>query len=161
MARLLALVILSVTLMSTTGIGQTARTTAPAPTLALESLTGRESFDRYCAACHGPDGRGTGPVAVSLKTQPADLTTIAQRSGGSFPRQRVASFVDGTSRPLPAHGTDDMPVWGSVFRGLESSDARVRVRLANLVAYVESLQRPADVGLPNSGSKLVTAAPLV
>ena len=37
-----------------------------------------------------------------------------------------------------------MPVWGRTLRGLESSDARVRVRLANLVAYVESLQLPAE-----------------
>ena len=37
-----------------------------------------------------------------------------------------------------------MPVWGSTFRGLESSEARVKVRLANLVAYVESLQHAPD-----------------
>ena len=135
------IVLVSVIMFPNGGRAQTARTAAPA--LALESLTGRDSFDRYCAACHGADGRGAGPVASALKSRPADLTTLAERNGGSFPRERIASFVEGTGRPLPAHGTSDMPVWGTTFRGLESSDVRVKVRLANLVAYVESLQRPA------------------
>jgi mono/diheme cytochrome c family protein len=132
---------------------------SPAPALALESLTGRDSFDRYCASCHGADGAGGGPVASALKTRPADLTTLARRNGGTFPRQRVAAFVDGTERLSPAHGRD-MPAWGMTLRGLESSDARVRVRLANLVAYVESLQLPAGqvdsgrIAQPMSGGQL-------
>jgi mono/diheme cytochrome c family protein len=152
-----ALIFVGVSLLSIAGSAQSARTATPA--LALESLTGRDSFDRYCAACHGADGRGAGPVASALKTRPADLTTLAERNGGSFPRQRIASFVDGTGRPLPAHGTSDMPVWGRTFRGLES-DARVKVRLANLVAYVESLQRSSDASPRNSGSGPVTGAQL-
>ena len=154
---ILALVALILILISMTGGAQSAQTATPP--LALESLTGRDSFDRYCAACHGADGRGTGPVSAALKTRPADLTTLAPRNGGVFPRQRVASFVEGTDRSFTAHGTSDMPVWGSAFRGLESSDARVRVRLANLVAYVESLQRP-DAVLRSSESGQVTGAQL-
>src|SRR5262245_60214094 len=144
-------------LTSMAGNAQTARTTTPG--LALESLTGRDSFDRYCATCHGVDGRGTGPVASALRTRPADLTTLTERNGGSFPRQRVSSFVEGTERALSAHGTSDMPVWGSTFRALEVSDARVKVRLANLVAYVESLQRPAEAS-SRSGSRQLTGAQL-
>ena len=140
---LVTLIFVGLNLLSIAASAQSARTKTPA--LALESLTGRDSFDRYCAACHGADGRGAGPVASALKTRPADLTTLAERNGGSFPRERIASFVEGTGRPLPAHGSSDMPVWGSTFRGLESSDVRVKIRLANLVAYVESLQRPAGL----------------
>jgi mono/diheme cytochrome c family protein len=138
---------------------QTGRS-SPTPALALESLTGRDSFDRYCASCHGADGRGGGPVAEALKTRPSDLTTLARLNGGTFPRQRVASFVEGTERLSPTHGPSDMPVWGRTLRGLESSDARVRVRLANLVAYVESLQLAAEQGAatrtaePTSGAQL-------
>jgi mono/diheme cytochrome c family protein len=129
------------------------------PTLALESLTGRDSFDRYCASCHGADGRGGGPVASVLKTRPPDLTTLARREGGTFPRERVAAFVEGTERLSLTHGSGDMPVWGRVLRGLESSDARIRVRLANLVAYVESLQvaeqaAPARTAEPMNGAQL-------
>ena len=117
---------------------QTGRS-SPTPTFALESLTGRDSFDRYCASCHGVDGRGGGPVASALRTRPPDLTTLARREGG-FPRELVAAFVEGTDRLSLTHGSGDMPVWGKTLRGLEPSEAKIRVRLANLVAYIESLK---------------------
>ena len=125
------------------------------PTLTPESLTGRDSFDRFCASCHGVDGRGGGPVASALRTPPPDLTTLARREGGTFPRERVAAFVEGTDRVSLTHGSSDMPVWGRTLRGLDSSDARIKVRLANLVAYVESLQIPAGLAPPAQ-----TAAPM-
>jgi hypothetical protein len=33
-----------------------------------------------------------------------------------------------------------MPVWGPIFRALDPNDATVAVRIANLVAFVESIQ---------------------
>jgi hypothetical protein len=33
-----------------------------------------------------------------------------------------------------------MPVWGQVFRGLGDSDTLAKVRVANLVKYLESIQ---------------------
>jgi hypothetical protein len=33
-----------------------------------------------------------------------------------------------------------MPVWGPTFRSLDPSDTRVKVRIANLVAYIASIQ---------------------
>ena len=33
-----------------------------------------------------------------------------------------------------------MPVWGPVFRGLGDTDTLSRVRVANLVQYLESIQ---------------------
>jgi hypothetical protein len=33
-----------------------------------------------------------------------------------------------------------MPVWGPVFRSLDPSDARVQVRIANLIAYLDAIQ---------------------
>jgi mono/diheme cytochrome c family protein len=90
---------------------QTGRSSLTA-TLTPESLTGRDSFDRFCASCHGVDGRGGGPVASALRTRPPDLTTLARREGGTFPRERVAAFVEGTDRVSLTHGSSDMPVWG-------------------------------------------------
>ena len=87
---------------------QTGRSSAT-PTLALESLTGRDSFDCYCAACHGVDGRGGGPAASALRTPPPDLTTLARRNGG-FPRELVVAFVEGTDWLSLTHGSGDMPV---------------------------------------------------
>jgi mono/diheme cytochrome c family protein len=112
------------------------------PPLVLESVAGRDNFERYCASCHGRDGRGDGPIAPALKTRPADLTVLAQRNGGLFPRARVAAFVSGTGRDVKAHGPSDMPVWGPIFGGLDPSDVRVKQRIDNVVAYIESLQVP-------------------
>ncbi len=112
------------------------------PALAPQSLTGSTSFDLYCASCHGRGGAGNGPVASALRVRPADLTQLTKRHHGTFPREQVRAYIEGTTRQPPAHGTTDMPVWGPAFRGLETSDARARVRLDNLVAFVESLQEP-------------------
>jgi hypothetical protein len=38
------------------------------------------------------------------------------------------------------HGSSEMPVWEPVFRFLDPSDVRVRLRIENVVAYIETLQ---------------------
>jgi mono/diheme cytochrome c family protein len=129
-----------------------AQTPAQAPSVLLESLTGRDSFELYCASCHGHAGRGDGPVAAALAKRPADLTTLARRYDGRYPRDAVRDFVIGRGRALPAHGTTEMPVWGPLFSALES-DARARVRIDNLVTYIESLQVPTTL-TEDTGSRL-------
>lgn len=120
-----------------------AQTTGPRnPPLVIRSLAGRDLFQFYCAPCHGRDGKGNGPVAAALKVPPPDLTRLARRNGGTFPRKRVEAFVtNGPSVQAPAHGGSDMPVWGPVFRGLDPSDTLVKIRIANVVEYVESIQK--------------------
>jgi mono/diheme cytochrome c family protein len=125
---------------------------AQAPSIGIESLAGRDSFELYCAACHGTDGQGSGPVASALRTSPSDLTTLARRHDGAFPRDTVRDFIMGNGRALAAHGTTEMPVWGPMFRTFES-DARVRERIANLVTHVESIQVPTT-GPGDTGSQL-------
>lgn len=110
------------------------------PGFLIESMAGQDSFMFYCAPCHGRSGRGDGPVGAALKTPPRDLTALAARNGGTFPRADVLAFVTGTSRTLPAHGPSDMPVWGPIFRSLDSSDTRTKIRIDNIVAFVESIQ---------------------
>ena len=118
------------------------QTTGPRnPPLVIRSLAGRDLFAFYCATCHGRTGTGDGPVAAALKSPPPDLTLLARRNGGTFPRQRVEAFVTGDGDVLTtAHGSADMPVWGPIFRGLDPSDALVKVRIGNIVTYVESIQ---------------------
>ena len=113
------------------------------PSLTQDSITGSDSFQLYCASCHGPSGRGDGPTAAALKTPPADLTTLARRNDGAFPKERVREIVTGTGRDVPAHGPSEMPLWGPIFRALDPSNARVRQRIDNIVAHVETLQAPA------------------
>jgi len=119
--------------------GQSSRQGEP-PRLVIESMTGEDSFRFYCASCHGVSGRGDGPVGTSLKTRPPDLTLLTRRNGGTFPRGNVISFVTGVSDKLPTHGPSDMPVWGPIFRALDPSDARVKIRIDNIVTFIESLQ---------------------
>lgn len=116
------------------------------PPLVIDSITGKDLFQFYCVPCHGRDGRGAGPVAASLKKPPADLTTIADRRGGRFPRAEVTGFVTEGPLLIPAHGTVDMPVWGPIFRALDPSETRARVRIENLVSYLESIQTTSDAG---------------
>ena len=141
------------TVAVTGGAAGEAQTRQATPALVVESVAGRDNFERYCASCHGGEGRGDGPVASALKTPPTDLTSLARRNGGAFPRDRIVSFVTGTGRDLAAHGSDDMPVWGPIFRGLDPSAARVKQRIDNVVAFIESLQAPSPA-VGDSGSQL-------
>jgi mono/diheme cytochrome c family protein len=111
------------------------------PPLVISSTSGRDLFEFYCATCHGRDGTGGGPVAPALKGPLPDLTTIAMRNGGTFPKQRIESLVTGDQdRPVTAHGSKDMPVWGPIFRALDPGDTLNRIRIANIVAHLESMQ---------------------
>ena len=122
------------------------------PPILIESLAGRDSFELYCAPCHGSSGQGNGPVGSALRTRPADLTSLARRNGGAFPRDTVRGFVTGTGRTLAAHGTTEMPVWGPMFRAFES-DARAQERIANLVSHIDSIQVPS-AGTNDAGGQL-------
>ena len=98
-------------------------------------------YARNCASCHGRSGGGDGPVAGSLKVPPPDLRLLARHNRGEFPRARVQAFLThGSGASSPAHGTSDMPVWGPVFKGLGDTETRSKVRVANLVQYLESIQ---------------------
>ncbi|MBI2816351.1 MAG: cytochrome c [Acidobacteria bacterium] len=106
----------------------------------IQSLNGGALYQAYCAACHGNDGRGNGPAAVSLKNQPPDLTRIAQRSGGKFPSDRVQEIIAGENG-IPAHGSRSMPVWGPIFGQIAWDQDLGKVRIYNLAKYLESLQQ--------------------
>ena len=75
---------------------------------------GRLEYQASCAACHGPDGKGTGPVAAALTTKPADLTIVSKKNNGVFPFGRIYDTIDGRQE-LKSHGTRDMPIWGFRF----------------------------------------------
>ncbi len=105
------------------------------------SLYGVDIFHDYCSPCHGRDGKGGGPVAVALKPPPADLTQIARKNNGVFPRARVRDFITNGSPDIAAHGTSAMPVWGPTFRALETDERSVSIRIANVVEYLATIQK--------------------
>ena len=100
--------------------------------------SGAQLYKDHCAACHGAEGKGDGPVAGFLKTPPADLRVLAQRNNGKYPADYVsATLRSGTDSG--AHGTSDMPIWGPVFRSRGKKLAELRIH--NLTEFVESLQQ--------------------
>lgn len=104
---------------------------------------GEASYRRYCAACHGPTGRGDGVASSTLRPPPTDLTGIAKRNGGKFPTMSVIHYVDGTEH-VRAHGDPAMPVWGEIFREEAVPDMtrriEVRGKVLQIVTYLESIQ---------------------
>jgi len=107
---------------------------------------GKAVYDRYCAACHGPTARGDGPMKMVLTIDPTDLTGLQRANGGHFPLARVVQRIDGRD-PIVAHGSE-MPIYGDFFearsvalRTERGETLRVSLPMADLVAYLESLQR--------------------
>ncbi|HMK20896.1 MAG TPA: hypothetical protein VK466_01095 [Terriglobales bacterium] len=73
-----------------------------------------------------------------LKAAPPDLRSLSRRNGGKYPATKVAGTLRfGTGSH--AHGTIDMPLWGPLFHSRDPNRADLRV--ANLTAFIESLQR--------------------
>lgn len=111
-----------------------------------EPINGQTAFLESCSGCHGADARGAGDVGQTLDIVPPDLTTLAARNGGVFPRDAVMSTIDGlTRRP---HFSADMPEFGAGDMGdtiiVENADGTgtpVPERLLALADYLESLQR--------------------
>lgn len=102
--------------------------------------SGQEMFTTYCAVCHGTDGKGGGPAASALKVPPTDLTQLSKNNGGKFPALKVSAAIRGEG-DVPAHGSKDMPVWGSLFWSMSHGhEGEVQQRVANLTKYIESLQ---------------------
>ena len=107
---------------------------------------GAQAYQDYCAICHGTRALGDGPVAPELEVPPPDLTRIASRNGGVFPMREVADTVYGYSGK---HQADLMPEFSPLLDGPDVAAADgaggeeiMPVRLAEVVTYLQSLQRP-------------------
>ena len=117
-------------------------------TISLESIAhdladpGRERFLNDCAACHGDDGRGAGPVRKVLTIPPSDLTQLSRDNRGEFPEDYVRRIVDGRDLPPAAHGETRMPIWGNHYRSAipAYSEKIVQRNIDELIAYLRSVQ---------------------
>lgn len=103
-----------------------------------QSPSGADMYQAYCAPCHGRKGVGDGPVAASLRTRPTDLTKLARNNQGVFPAERIAGVLQ-FGILVPAHGSTDMPTWGTTFRAM-GGEQSARERVALLTRYIETLQ---------------------
>lgn len=109
---------------------------------------GRREYVNSCAACHGMDAKGTGPLRTSLNKPPSDLTLLTQKNGGVFPTQHVQQVIDGRAE-VKSHGSREMPVWGErfanqgfgeYFDGPYNADAYVAARVLLLTDYLNRIQ---------------------
>jgi mono/diheme cytochrome c family protein len=131
-----------------------ARTATPALALALAANGalagpdvdfGKVEYETSCASCHGLAGKGDGPLARALVSQPSDLTTLAERNGGVFLAQRVHAIIDGRAA-VEAHGPREMPVRGREYRSAVLPQGEsgafyfgpsiANVRIASVVDYL-------------------------
>jgi mono/diheme cytochrome c family protein len=101
-------------------------------------VSGADEFQRYCALCHGPDGRGVGPLSDAMKKSAADLSQISKHNGGHFPFSKVAATIrDGGG--VAEHDTTRMPAWGKVLSA-DSDPVRAKAIIFEITQYVEALQ---------------------
>ena len=119
-----------------TGVGQQ----KDSPTY---GVSGSYTYRTYCASCHGERGKGDGPLALSLRFHPPDLTRMARRNGGAYPEETVRKIIDGR-RPIEGHGGPDMPIWGDAFKNAETGfdDEKVRLKIDSVVDFLKTLQEP-------------------
>jgi mono/diheme cytochrome c family protein len=122
---------------------------------AAGSAVGAEPFDigkleyqASCATCHGPDGRGGGPLAEVFQVSMPDITQLSRKNGGVFPVARAYEIIDGRQQ-INAHGSREMPIWGKHFayRAAPMHDdyrhnpeVHVRARILALIDYLYRLQ---------------------
>lgn len=108
-------------------------TTSPA--LAADVAAGKAKYDTFCLSCHGPEGKGDGPVGAALNPKPRDFST------GDFKFDADKDGTAGTDADLKLvikngaaayGGSPMMAPWGAT---LSEQD------LENLVAFVRSLKK--------------------
>ena len=114
------------------------------PLQQTSAASGQQMFTTYCAACHGAEGKGNGPVAQTLKVAPTDLSTLSKKNGGVFPSAHIAAVLQfGVENR--AHGSAEMPVWGDLMRTMPSSNRDTSVamhqRISNLTDYLKQIQK--------------------
>ena len=111
-----------------------------APPIARDLQGGKALFDRQCATCHGPGGRGDGPSAAAFATKPSDLAD--GRLMNPLPDEFLVNVI---RHGGPAEGL--APTMPPFEKFLDAQQTR------HVVAYVRSLAQPP----PRPGQ----AAPLV
>ena len=91
-----------------------------------DAVAGRDTYNLYCATCHGQSGKGDGPAGMALDPRPRDHTDAAYVGGLSDQYLYDVIKKGGASvgkSPL-------MAPWGGVVN---------EQGLRDLVAYVRSL----------------------
>jgi mono/diheme cytochrome c family protein len=104
---------------------------AAAQEAAAGALPGKVTYDRWCAGCHGAEGKGDGPGAARMLPRPRDFTRaqyqIRTTGSGELPTDADILHVINVGMPGTA-----MPGWEEILSDVERE---------NLVTYLKSLSR--------------------
>jgi mono/diheme cytochrome c family protein len=103
----------------------------------LSASVGARVYARWCAVCHGPDGRGNGPAAPSLIPRPRDFTL------GLFKYKSTPSGLPPTDEDLIQTIQNGLP--GSAmpyFRDL-LNDTEIRAVVSQIKQFSKAFARSA------------------
>ncbi len=104
----------------------------------LPEISGPVLFADNCTVCHGPGGKGGGPLAKALGLSPPDLTMLASRAEGRFPSGHVLSILrNGGGRK--GDGDKAMPAWTKIFAH-ECGEAYANQAVLELDKYLRTIQ---------------------
>ena len=111
-----------------------------------EQTTGAGDYAAFCAACHGPSGKGDGEMAAGLAKRPADLTTLTARNEGAFPTTRVMAQIWGYTGGRD--GGRVMPQFSALLDGAlvpydggDGIATPTPIRLVELAEHLKTLQK--------------------
>src|SRR5258705_3399251 len=101
---------------------------AAAPSSFAQAVTGKATYDKWCAGCHGDKGAGDGDGATAMLPRPRDFTRgvykIRTTASGEIPTDDDMMYVIAEGMPGTA-----MPAWKAKLSEQERRD---------LVAYLKS-----------------------
>ena len=103
---------------------------------------GAQVYAENCTACHGSNAEG---AEMANGERAPDLTRIAARNGGEFPRAQVMSQIDGYGHGKVSR--DIMPEFGLLLQGemvpveVDGVMTPTPRPLAALMLWLESIQQ--------------------
>ncbi|MBX6362263.1 MAG: c-type cytochrome [Gemmatimonadetes bacterium] len=112
---------------------------AAAPAAGQQAPAGKAIYEKWCAGCHGSDGKGDGPAASTMLPRPRDFTRalfkVRTTSSGSVPTDADLRHVIDDGMPGSA-----MPGWTDV---LSESDRDALVQY--IKTFSTAFQQKPDV----------------
>ena len=107
-----ALVFLGTLQSAGTGVRSPGRHPLPPTTASVE--VGQRLYAQQCASCHGPSGRGNGPLAAGLRPPPADLVMHVPHHADQDLFETIHDGIAGTAMaPFGGHMTEE-EIWHTV-----------------------------------------------
>ncbi len=98
----------------------------PAPALSADAEKGQPLYEKYCLMCHGPEGRGDGPVGLHARPPAANFHSPESK------RKPDAALLQSIRE---GHPETAMASWKNAL-----SDEQI----ADILAYIRKLSPPGS-----------------